>query len=301
MSDSPLAASPYAVLGVPAHATEAELKRAYRRRLRQTHPDTGGSALDFDAVQRAWQLVGTVEARRAFDRGSTTTAAKTTWAPAPPRPREGSRPSARSSGHPGGWYRERYLAEMREWMGRGTPMTDPYDPALVRSAPRGIRHLLAAAVAEEESAKMLATLGIGFTIWHDLDTPPGKLDHVVLGPTGLWAVQSEDWGEPVKLKRGELISAGLAPGERPFHDVSVRARALARAARVRFSAIVIVVPDGTAPEGLTQVGSMRGATTLLVERPRLVTLLRDGLPGVGTGGTDLFEVRTRLQSSVRFV
>ena len=40
---------------------------------------------------------------------------------------------------------------------------------------------------------------------------------------------------------------------------------------------------------------------MLVERSRLVNLLRTGLPGVGVGGTALFEVRTRLQASIRFV
>ncbi|MFW8745281.1 DnaJ domain-containing protein, partial [Mesorhizobium japonicum] len=59
MPDSPLAASPYEVLRVPATATDDELRRAYRRRLRETHPDTGGSAREFDRVQRAWELIGT--------------------------------------------------------------------------------------------------------------------------------------------------------------------------------------------------------------------------------------------------
>jgi len=40
---------------------------------------------------------------------------------------------------------------------------------------------------------------------------------------------------------------------------------------------------------------------LLVERPRLADLVRRGIPGVGIGGTDLFEVRTRVQAAARFV
>ena len=45
---------------------------------------------------------------------------------------------------------------LREWAGRGTPPADPYDPALVRSAPREIRHALAKALAEEETARTVA-------------------------------------------------------------------------------------------------------------------------------------------------
>ena len=200
-------------------------------------------------------------------------------------------------------------------MGRGVAIPDPYDPALLRSAPREIRHLLAAAVAEEDTARALSALGIGFTVWHDMRTTAttavpshngtrndhGKLDHIVLGPSGLWAMLSEDWGEPVKTKRGELIGPALEPGERPVHELSVRARAFARAARVKFSALVIVVPDGASPEDVMPLGTVRGSQALLVQRPRLVDLVRNGLPGVGVGGTDLFEVRTRVAGAVQFI
>lgn len=298
---SPLDASPYDVLGVPRDVDDAELRRAYRRRLRETHPDAGGSAAAFTAVQRAWEQVGTPDARADYDSGrSGPRDAAPAWAPAPPRERRDSRPQARSSGHPGGWNRERYLRSIREWVGLGDPIPDPYDPVLVRRAPVEIRRMLASAVVEEDTARALAALGMGFTLWHDVATDAGKLDHVVLGPTGLWAVQSEDFGGPVGVRRGELIGADLAPGERPVHEVSRRARSIARAARVRFSAIVIAVPDGDA-EGVEEIGRVRGMPALLVEHARLVDLLRRGIPDVGVGGTDLFEVRTRLQSAVRFV
>ena len=69
MFDSPLSASAYQVLGVEPTIDEEALRKAYRLRLRQTHPDTGGEASLFVQVQRAWELVGTPEARAAYDRG----------------------------------------------------------------------------------------------------------------------------------------------------------------------------------------------------------------------------------------
>ena len=69
MFDSPLSASAYQVLGVDPTVDEDALRRAYRLRMRQTHPDTGGEAAVFIQVQRAWELVGTPEARAAYDRG----------------------------------------------------------------------------------------------------------------------------------------------------------------------------------------------------------------------------------------
>src|ERR1041384_4884705 len=51
MAESPLSESPYEVLGVSADADAAALRLAYRRALRTAHPDTGGDATRFHAVQ----------------------------------------------------------------------------------------------------------------------------------------------------------------------------------------------------------------------------------------------------------
>jgi hypothetical protein len=197
---------------------------------------------------------------------------------------------------------------MREWVGRGASLDDPYDAALVRSAPRHIRHLLASAIAEEDTARSLSTLGIAYTLWHDVATDAatgadaGKLDHIVLGPTGLYAVLSEDWGGPVRVKRGEVVGDTLNASDRPVNALSLRAKAVARAARVRFSGLLIVVPDGQTDEAIIELGRVRGMHAALVHRSRLGQLLRTGLTGTSPlGGNELFDVRTRLQSTVRFV
>lgn len=272
--------------------------------LRETHPDTGGNANRFLAVQRAWERIGTPESRAIYDSGRTPDAGHEPFAPQGPRPRKDTRPLARSHGHPGGWRRERYLQLMREWVGRGVEIADPYDPALVRSSPRDIRHLLADALAEEQTARAVSQLGIAYTVWHDVATgnPEDKIDHIVLGPTGLFAVLSEDWGAAVKVRKGEIIGEALLPGERPMHALEVRAKVIARAAKVRFSGLIIVVPDDAITEEYVKLGTSRGATELIVQRSFLTILLRSGIPGAERpGGTEIFDVRTRLQSTVRFV
>ncbi len=209
-------------------------------------------------------------------------------------------------GHPGGWWREQYLELLQEWVGRGSTVANPYDPALVRSAPVEIRHLLASAIAEEETAVVLAGLGIAFTVWNDVltDTSRGawaKIDHIVLGPTGIWGMLSEDWGDTVSVRRGELDRPGIAPNEKPLHDLAGRARVFERQAKVRFSALVVVVPDAASPDGVVPLGKVRGAQTLLVPRSRLANVVQTRPEGLAFGGTDLFEVRTRIQSAARFV
>jgi len=306
--DSPMSSSAYEVLRVAADIDDEGLRRAYRVRLRETHPDTGGDAALFVQVQRAWELVGTPEARSAYDRGRGTAPGEwggATTASAPSRPAD-TRPRARSHGQPGGWRRERYLGLIREWVGRGVDIADPYDPALVRSAPSEIRHILADALAEEETARLVAELGMGYTVWHDVFAdrdgrdPEQKLDHLVLGPSGLYALLSEDFGGPVGVRRGEITGPNVIGA--PVTELVSRARVIARAAGVRFSGAMVVLPDDAVLDAITELGKVRGTPVALVTRSALTTLLRRGITGGReVGGTELFDIRTRLQQRVRHV
>jgi curved DNA-binding protein CbpA len=332
MPDSSTPATPYEILGVSAAVSMDELRRAYRRRLRETHPDTGGEAVAFHAVQVAWETVGTPEDRAAFDSSQGVSAEtvdteyvgspgggpspygpEPTAAESAPRERPAPRhaeaePAARAYGHPGGWNREEYYALMREWVGRGAIFDNPYDSAMVRAAPREIRHLLADANAEEESARTLSRLGIAYTIWHDVDSDAagpgaeGKIDHIVLGPTGLFAMLSEDWGGVLQVRKGEIVSDVLAVGERPFYSLSRRTRSITRSARVKFTALVVVVPDGSTAESLAVVGREKGVPTVVVQKSRLQEFMEIGLAGAPRLGADeIFSVRERLQQVIRFI
>ena len=328
--DSPLSASAYEVLGVTPTADDEALKRAYRLRLRVTHPDTGGDAAAFIAVQRAWELVGTAASRAAYDRGhgfgSAGAGASNSGAAAAAAGGSGdsggdwsgwrtrgaqadTRPKARAYGHPGGWRRERYLELVREWAGRGVTVPDPYDPALVRTAPFALRRELGGAPGGEGAARVISTLGIGYTVWHDVAAggrreagdPNAKLDHIVLGPTGLYGVLSEDFGAAVGVRRGEL-SGEPVRGLTPVADLLGRMRVVARAAKVKFSGAIVVLPDEDLPQAVVPLGSVRGIPVVAVGRSVLSNVLRQGVPGArDIGGNELFDVRTRLQATVEFV
>jgi curved DNA-binding protein CbpA len=49
--------SPFAVLGVDPDADEATVERAYQRRVKETHPDHGGSPEAFQRVRRAYEAL----------------------------------------------------------------------------------------------------------------------------------------------------------------------------------------------------------------------------------------------------
>lgn len=307
MFDSPLSASAYEVLGVTPGVDDEQLRRAYRIRLRETHPDTGGDAAVFIRVQRAWELVGTPSGRASYDR---TRGADSEWDGwrAPTTARTDTRPRPKTYGEPGIHRRARYAALLDEWAGESIP--DRYAPTVVRAAPRALRRLLAEALAEEATAHAVSGLGMGFTLWHGAavtasapDPAPSdaadRIDHIVLGPSGLYGVMSADFGGVVGFRRGEITGPSL--GHRaPVTELLAQIREITRAARVKFSGAIVVLPDDDLALASTPLGNIRGLPAIVACRSLLPTLLRTGIPGSRTiGGNELFDVRTRLRHSIR--
>jgi len=66
-------ADPYSTLGVPRSASEAEIKKAYRKRAKELHPDTNTNnpkaTERFAAATAAYDLLSDKDKRAAFDRG----------------------------------------------------------------------------------------------------------------------------------------------------------------------------------------------------------------------------------------
>jgi len=59
--------SHYEILGILRTASSEEIKAAYRRKVKETHPDAGGNADDFKLVQMAWEILNNLERRRLYD------------------------------------------------------------------------------------------------------------------------------------------------------------------------------------------------------------------------------------------
>jgi curved DNA-binding protein CbpA len=60
----------YEVLGVAEDASQAQIKRGYRNKVRECHPDLGarnGSAGHFLLVQRAYEVLGNPAERERYD------------------------------------------------------------------------------------------------------------------------------------------------------------------------------------------------------------------------------------------
>lgn len=67
MRKSPSKKSPYEILGVDKSATPSDLKRAYRSRARNSHPDKGGSHDQMAEVNRAYTLLSDPARKSRYD------------------------------------------------------------------------------------------------------------------------------------------------------------------------------------------------------------------------------------------
>jgi hypothetical protein len=168
-----------------------------------------------------------------------------------------------------------------------------------------LRRLLADALAEEATARIVADLGMGYTVWHDVAAagrgadPDAKIDHIVLGPSGLYGILSEDFGGPARMRRGDFTGDGV-PGA-PVAELLAHMRLVSRAAGVRFSGAIVVLPDEDVQEPIAELGRVRGVRVAVVSRSALATVLRRGITGArDIGGNEVFDYRTRLQQTVRF-
>lgn len=57
----------YSTLGVPRSADKAAIRRAYRKKAKSAHPDTGGSVEKFGALQRAHDILTDPDRRAKYD------------------------------------------------------------------------------------------------------------------------------------------------------------------------------------------------------------------------------------------
>lgn len=62
---------PYKVLGIRRHAGAKRIKKAFRDRSKETHPDLGGNPDAFMAVRRAYFILSDTERRKKYDRDGT--------------------------------------------------------------------------------------------------------------------------------------------------------------------------------------------------------------------------------------
>ena len=88
-------------------------------------------------------------------------------------------------------------------------------------------------VGEERVASLLNGLqSEGFTVIHDLEIGRGNADHVLVGPTGVFVIETKDWGGRFYRRRGRLMF-----NQRAADDVVGQVTVAALAVRSRLESV----------------------------------------------------------------
>lgn len=95
-------------------------------------------------------------------------------------------------------------------------------------------HMQRGADGESAIARILANFPDAFSVINDITTPLGNIDHVVVGPTGVFVIDAKNWRGVVSADgRGELLLNGK-PTDKPAVDaltnsvMRIRSRVLAQ-------------------------------------------------------------------------
>ena len=93
-------------------------------------------------------------------------------------------------------------------IGRATEETDRYLRKRTRNANRGAK-------GEDAVAGLLDTLPDSYTVFHDLAKLAGDIDHIVVGPTGIFVIETKAHGGKVSAE-GDQIRVNGHPSEKDF-------------------------------------------------------------------------------------
>ena len=105
---------------------------------------------------------------------------------------------------------------------------------------------------EETMAGFLARLPDDWHVFHDFEAGVHHVDHVIVGPAGVFAVETKNWRDPVRLESGELLVGGHVPNHPPI----AQATAEARAGWTGEVSPVVCFVSGTFGDGLAQAGKV---------------------------------------------
>lgn len=103
---------------------------------------------------------------------------------------------------------------------------------MIYSLVRGLRHVerfFKGARGEEKVAGVLASLPDAYHVFNDFAAGRAHVDHVVVGPGGVFSVETKTWRGAVTVEDGRILLNGQLPDRDPLAQTA-REAALVRAA-----------------------------------------------------------------------
>ncbi len=101
---------------------------------------------------------------------------------------------------------------------------------------RRLAAFMKGARGEELVAHELAFLPAPYTVFHGLPAGGARLnrqggadyDHVVIGPTGVFVIETKNWQDDITIEDGEILYAGNTPSRPPLEQTKQAAHAVAQ-------------------------------------------------------------------------
>ena len=125
---------------------------------------------------------------------------------------------------------------------------------------------------EEVVAGLLARLPDDWHVFHDFEAGRHHVDHVVIGPAGIFAVETKNWRDPVVLESGELIAGGHVPSHPPIAQAAAEAKAV-KSALERAGCAGEVAPVVCFASGMFQGGFATAGKVLVANAESFVKWL----------------------------
>lgn len=131
-----------------------------------------------------------------------------------------------------------------------------------RKGLRRVESFFRGARGEERVASVLADLPEGYHVFHDFEAGHERVDHVVAGPTGVFAIETKNWNGRVQIEDGHILVNGALPtrdpaaqAQREADRVSVRLKGLGF--EVTVFPVVCFASDTFEPGASANVGAVR--------------------------------------------
>ena len=100
-----------------------------------------------------------------------------------------------------------------------------------RKGLRRVESFFKGARGEEHVAALLAALPAGYHVFHDFAAGRHHVDHVVVGPTGIFSIETKSWRGSVTAEEGEILVNGRLPDRAPLAQAMREAAAVQAALR----------------------------------------------------------------------
>ena len=100
--------------------------------------------------------------------------------------------------------------------------------AMWRKGLRRVASFFVGARGEERVANLLAALPSNYHVFHDFIASGNPVDHVVVGPTGVFAIETKNWRGRIELEDGHVLVDGRLADRAPLQQTVREADAVRR-------------------------------------------------------------------------